>query len=65
MRAMMADGIYDQIFDRYQKRKIEKLRLKDRKIFRLANPFLGPETPFDDKRLWFDPQTYAPNRESQ
>jgi ABC-type amino acid transport substrate-binding protein len=58
MRMMIADGTYDRIFDKYQRRKIEQLGLKKRRIFRIKNPFLGPETPFSDKRLWFDPQTY-------
>jgi len=58
MRAMIADGTYDAIFDKFQRGKIEKLRLKDRKILRIENPFMGPETPLQDKRLWFDPQTY-------
>jgi hypothetical protein len=58
MRKMIADGTYDRIFDRYQRRKIERLRLKNRRIFRIDNPFVGPETPFADKRLWFDPATY-------
>ncbi|MEA2238349.1 MAG: hypothetical protein QOC81_3073 [Thermoanaerobaculia bacterium] len=58
MRMMIADGTYDRIFDKYQRRKIERLRLKERRIIRIANPFLGPTVPFSDKRLWFDPQTY-------
>ena len=58
MRMMIADGTYDRIFDKYQRHKIERLRLKERRIFRIANPFVGPETPFADKRLWFDPRTY-------
>ncbi len=58
MWMMINDGTYDQIFDKYQRPKIERLRLKDRKIFKVNNPFLGPKTPIDDKRLWFDPQTY-------
>jgi hypothetical protein len=58
MRAMIADGTYDAIFDRYQRHKIEALRLRERRIVRISNPFLGPETPFWDKRLWFDPATY-------
>jgi len=58
MRMMIADGTYDRIFDKYQRHKIERLRLKERRIFKIANPFLGPEVPFNDKRLWFDPQTY-------
>ncbi len=58
MRQMIADGTYDQIFDKYQKEKAQRLDLKNRKIFEIKNPFLGPETPFNDKRLWFDPATY-------
>jgi len=58
MRMMIADGTYDRIFDAYQRQKIERLRLKDRRIFKIANPFVGAETPFADKRLWFDPQTW-------
>ncbi len=58
MRRMIVDGSYDRVFDRYQRSKIERLHLKDRRILRIANPFLGPETPFADKRLWFDPATY-------
>ena len=58
MRMMIADGTYDRIFDRYQRGKIERLRLKERTIYRIDNPNLGAETPFKDKRLWFDPRTY-------
>jgi hypothetical protein len=58
MRQMMADGTYDAIFDKYQRHKIEALRLKERRLLRIQNPLLGPETPFADKRLWFDPATY-------
>jgi ABC-type amino acid transport substrate-binding protein len=58
MRMMIADGTYDRIFDRYQRRKIERLKLKSRWIIKIGNPFLGPEVPFSDKRLWFDPQTW-------
>ena len=58
MRMMIANGMYDRIFDRYQRHKIEQLRLKERRIFRIPNPLVGPETPFADKRLWFDPYTY-------
>lgn len=58
MRMMIADGTYDRIFDRHQRWKIEQLHLKERRIIRIANPNLGPETPFNDRRLWFDPRTY-------
>jgi hypothetical protein len=58
MRAMIADGTYDAIFDKHQRSKIERLRLKERRIFRIENPNIGRETPLHDKRLWFDPKTY-------
>jgi hypothetical protein len=32
-------------------------------MLRAANPFLGPDTPFGDKRLWFEPKTYRPGRD--
>jgi hypothetical protein len=57
MLAMIADGTYDKIFMEYQRHKIDQLHLKDRRIFEVENPLLGPETPFSDKRLWFDPRT--------
>jgi ABC-type amino acid transport substrate-binding protein len=58
MRQMIADGTYDRIFAEYQNDKIARLDLKHRRIFRIPNPQLGPETPFQDRRLWFDPDTY-------
>ncbi|HND62886.1 MAG TPA: hypothetical protein PLB90_15505 [Opitutaceae bacterium] len=61
MRAMIADGTYDRIFAEYQDWKIRRLDLRHRRIIRLPNPNLGPETPFADRRLWFDPETYSPS----
>jgi ABC-type amino acid transport substrate-binding protein len=55
MMAMIEDGTYDRIFFAYQQWKIDRLDLKHRRIFRINNPFLGPQTPFADKRLWYDP----------
>jgi len=58
MRMMIADGTYDRIFDKYQRHKIMRLRLKERRQFSIPNPNVGTETPFKEKRLWFDPKTY-------
>jgi hypothetical protein len=58
MRMMLDDGSYDRIFDKHQRHKIAQLHLSDRRIIRIDNPLLGPETPFFDKRLWFDPTSY-------
>lgn len=60
MRRMLDDGTYDRIFTEFYGAAIEQLRLKSRKLFRIPNPFLGPETPLQEARLWFDPQTYQP-----
>jgi len=57
MMSMIEDGTYDKIFFQYQQPKIDRLDLKHRKIFKIENPFLVKETPFSDKRLWFDPMT--------
>ena len=62
LRMMIEDGSFDRIFEKYQRRKIEQLHLRTRKIFRINNPYLVPETPFDDKRLWFDPLADKPKR---
>jgi len=55
MIGMIEDGTYDRIFYKYQNEKIKCLNLRSRRIIRIKNPFVGPETPFEDKRLWFDP----------
>ncbi len=60
MIGMIEDGTYDRIFWKYQKEKVERLDLRHRRILTLTNPFLGPETPLGDKRLWFDPTAAIP-----
>jgi ABC-type amino acid transport substrate-binding protein len=55
MFGMIEDGTYDRIFTEYQGYKIAQLKLKQRRLFKIPNPYLVPETPFDDGRLWFDP----------
>jgi ABC-type amino acid transport substrate-binding protein len=56
MWEMINDGTFNRIFNEYQRSKIDRLNLRKRKMFTISNPFLGPETPFGDKRLWFDPK---------
>ncbi|MEA2165695.1 MAG: hypothetical protein QOK37_3822 [Thermoanaerobaculia bacterium] len=58
MRMMIADGTYDRIFDKYQRHKIEALHMKNRQVIRIGNPLLGPDVPFADKGLWFDPRSW-------
>ncbi len=58
MWAMIEDGTYDKLFGKHFREKIKRLRLNERKMFKIDNPNLGSETPFSDKRLWFDPRMY-------
>jgi len=62
MRTMIADGTFNTIFDKYFGSKIAKLNLKGRKMFFIKNPYVGKETPFADKTLWFDPKTYIQSK---
>ena len=55
MWSMIEDGTYDKIFDKYFHADIERLNLKKRRLIELKNSRLTPETPLQDKRLWFDP----------
>jgi ABC-type amino acid transport substrate-binding protein len=56
MLMMIQNGTYDKIFMKYFGNTFKQLDLKSRKMFSIENPFLVPETPFNDKRLWFDPK---------
>jgi hypothetical protein len=58
MRAMIADGTYDRIFDEHFRKNIERLQLNKRRLLVIENPNLGPETPLDDQRIWFDINSY-------
>ena len=55
MKLMIKDGTYDKLFLKYHGKKTEALHLKKRRIFKIENPFLVPETPFADQRLWYNP----------
>lgn len=50
------DGTFNQLFLNNEdiKTAIELTNMKDRRVFRVSNPNLSPETPLDDERLWFD-----------
>ncbi len=56
MWMMMRDGSYDRVFKQYYGDRIRQLNLAKRKLFKLDNPLLVPETPLDNRRLWIDLQ---------
>jgi len=55
LRHLIAEGRFDQIFHDFYDELIGKINLRKRRIFRLDNPFLSPQTPLANKAYWYDP----------
>jgi hypothetical protein len=55
MQLLIADGRFDQLFHQFYDALIDKVGLRKRRIFRLENPLLSPQTPLSNKAYWFDP----------
>ena len=55
MLAMIKNGTYDKIFFKYYEKVIAFNHMKTRKLFKIKNPFLSAETPFQNRSLWYDP----------
>lgn len=55
MQLISADGQLDRLFHQAYDGLIEKVGLRRRRIFRLENPFLQPQTPLSNKAYWYDP----------
>lgn len=51
----IANGSFDEIFRKHFAETIEQSNLSNRKILRMENPLLPPETPLERAELWFDP----------
>lgn len=51
------DGSFDQLFNThwYIQDTLKLAKIPERKIFRLKNPLLPPETPLDRPELWYQP----------
>jgi hypothetical protein len=55
LNRMIKDGSFDAHFKKFKEPLIERANLKTRRIFRIPNPYLSPETPLGRKELWYDP----------
>lgn len=55
LNQMIKDGSLNALFKKYKGPLIERAHLKTRKVFRIPNPYLPPETPLARKELWYDP----------
>lgn len=58
LRLAIKDGSFNELFLNHPANKdiFELSNIDKRKIFRLNNPFLTPDTPLDEKALWYAPQ---------
>lgn len=48
----LEDGSFNQVFNSYFEKYLEKAQLSKRKLYFLKNPFLPEKTPIEDERLW-------------
>lgn len=55
-RNAIDDGSFNEMFFSHPliRDVLEKSDLQSRKVFRLTNPNMSPETPFGEKKLWLD-----------
>lgn len=55
LQRLLADGRFDRIFHEFYDELIEQVGLRKRRVFRLDNPLLSPQTPLNNKSYWYDP----------
>lgn len=61
LRLAIADGSFEHLFVTHPsiREVMDRAHIGQRRIFKLDNPLLTPETPLNDRSLWFDPATEA------
>lgn len=55
LKIMINDNTFDKIFNKHYRESLKKANLKNRKIFRIKNPFLPASVPFNTKIYWYSP----------
>jgi hypothetical protein len=55
LQLLIADGRFDRLFHQFYDGLIDKVNLRQRRIFRLNNPLLSPQTPLANKAYWYRP----------
>ena len=55
LSAMLEDGSFDALFNEEFGELIKKSNLQHRRMFKISNPNLSPETPLDIERYWYNP----------
>ena len=56
LRALIADGSFDQFFLARHCAEILAANLPNRRVFSITNPTLADDTPLDQPEFWFDPE---------
>lgn len=54
-KQMIRDGSFDALFLKYHRDLIQRANFKSRRLFRLPNPLLSPQTPLNIPEYWYDP----------
>ena len=58
MQQLLADGRFDRLFHEFYDGLIEQAGLRKRRIFRVDNPALPPQTPLSQRAYWYDPRDH-------
>jgi hypothetical protein len=53
MRLLIGNGTLDRLFEEEFGAVVARLKMKERRLFRIENRNLPPQQPFADKRLWY------------
>ncbi|EGM77333.1 periplasmic component of amino acid ABC-type transporter/signal transduction system [Rheinheimera sp. A13L] len=56
LRQSLKDGSFDLLFQKHFVSHLHKMKLSERKLAELENPFLPPETPLAESSLWYQPE---------
>ena len=50
----LVDGEFKKLFNRFYGDIVNTLKAEKRRVFKLSNPLLSPETPLNRRELWLD-----------
>lgn len=56
LQIMLRDGSFEQHFWHFHGESVRRARVSERRLIRLENPFLPPDTPPPSSPLWWDPR---------
>ncbi|OZG70277.1 hypothetical protein BTA51_27020 [Hahella sp. CCB-MM4] len=61
LRELIANGEFDRLFREHpaHRKALQDMQLEKRRVLRLSNPGLTPETPLDEPDLWWDVSLFS------